>query len=78
VGREPLGVGPGDRSEPLEELGWLPPGETTGLEPLRPKILMMATTARGVCWRSAGVGALADGECRATVGRSRAFKEIHK
>jgi hypothetical protein len=42
-----LGVGPGDRSEPLLELGWEPLGETTGLEPLRPKILMMATARRG-------------------------------
>jgi hypothetical protein len=36
VGREPLVVeGPGERSEPLDELGWLPPGEMVGLELLR-------------------------------------------
>jgi hypothetical protein len=43
VGLEPFGVGPGDRSEPFDELGWLPVGETTGLEPLRPKSLMVAS-----------------------------------
>jgi hypothetical protein len=50
VGLEPLGVGPGDRREPLDEFGWLPLGETTGLEPLRPKSLMVvtATAAEGV------------------------------
>jgi hypothetical protein len=40
-------VGPGERSEPLDELGWLPVGETMGLEPLRPKILIVAAAAAG-------------------------------
>lgn len=30
-------MGPGERREPLELFGWLPLGETWGLEPLRLK-----------------------------------------
>ena len=61
VGREPFGVGPGERNEPFELFGWLPLGETWGLEPLRPKRrILVATTGREyvdgrcdpgeVCW----------------------------
>jgi hypothetical protein len=39
-----LGVGPGERSELLEEFGWLPLGEMAGLELLRPKRRMAVAT----------------------------------
>ena len=60
MGLEPLGVGPGERSELLEELGWLPLGEMAGLELLRPKRRMVAAT--GECRRKVWCRALAAGK----------------
>jgi hypothetical protein len=40
-------VGPGERREPLELFGWLPLGETWGLEPLRLKRRIGGSGDRG-------------------------------
>ena len=45
---EPLEVGKGDLSEPLESLGWLPLGDMAGLELLLLKRRMAAFTSSAV------------------------------
>ena len=62
MGRDPLVVeGPGERSEPLDELGWLPPGEMVGLELLRLNRRMAAGWSRQAGKRT---GRQAGAECR--------------
>lgn len=67
MGREPLVVeGPGERREPLDELGWLQPGAMVGLELLRLNRRMAGRSSQQAVDRRGR--AMAEGrraECRA-------------
>ena len=69
MGRDPLVVeGPGERSEPLDELGWLPPGEMVGLELLRLNRRMAAGWSRQADGQASRRGVQAEAEERSSAG----------